>query len=68
MLVHSLALVLLVCECEITKNIKAHSSFAAFFLQKRAFAAKTLSFGGVTVNIPLAPICFCSKWKKILAQ
>jgi len=65
---HSLALILLVCEYEITKNIKAYLSFAAFFLQKRAFAAKMPSFWIVIVNKPLAKSHFCSKFKKILTQ
>ena len=61
MLVHSWALILLVCECEVTKNIKAHLSFASILLQILAFDAKMPSYGNVNVNKPLTPIHFCIK-------
>jgi hypothetical protein len=49
--------------CEITKNTKAHLSFAALFGQKRAFAAKMPSFGNANVKEPLIKHHFCSKLK-----
>ena len=54
--------------CEITKNTKAHLSFAALFGQKRAFAAKMPSFGNANVKDPLIKPHFCSKLKTKTAK
>jgi hypothetical protein len=60
MLVHSWALILLVCECEVTKNIKAHLSFASLLLLILAFDAKIPSYGNVNVNKPFRKTVFAS--------